>query len=115
VSTSRRTSSSRPPRRHWASALCSLSTGTICPGFARAVTDRAADDQRLLVGQRQGVPRVEGGQRRPQPDGTGDPVEHDVALHRGRPRGRVLADVRERRAELLDLGTEQVGLASRRR
>ena len=29
VRTRRRTSSARPPRRHWASALCSLSTGTI--------------------------------------------------------------------------------------
>ncbi len=28
VRTSRRTSCSRPPRRHWASALCSESTGT---------------------------------------------------------------------------------------
>ena len=38
VSTSRRTSSARPPRRHCASALCSLSTGTIWPGFASPVT-----------------------------------------------------------------------------
>ena len=38
VSTRRRTSSARPPRRHWASALCSESTGTIWPGRARAVT-----------------------------------------------------------------------------
>ena len=38
VSTSRRTSSARPPTRHWASAECSESTGTICPGAAVAVT-----------------------------------------------------------------------------
>ena len=38
VSTSRRTSSARPPRRHWASAECSESTGTIWPGLARPVT-----------------------------------------------------------------------------
>jgi hypothetical protein len=38
VSTSRSTSSARPPRRHWASAECSESTGTICPGAAAAVT-----------------------------------------------------------------------------
>ena len=38
VSTRRRTSSPRPARRHCASALCSLSTGTIWPGLARAVT-----------------------------------------------------------------------------
>ena len=38
VITSLRTSSAEPPRRHWAMALCSLSTGTIWPGFAAAVT-----------------------------------------------------------------------------
>ena len=38
VSTSRATSSPRPPRRHWASAECSESTGTIWPGRAAAVT-----------------------------------------------------------------------------
>ncbi len=38
VSTSRRTSSARPPTRHWARAECSESTGTICPGAAAAVT-----------------------------------------------------------------------------
>ena len=38
VSTSRRTSRAAPPRRHWASAECSESTGTIWPGFATART-----------------------------------------------------------------------------
>ncbi len=38
VSTSRATSSSRPPRRHCASAECSESTGTIWPGAAAAST-----------------------------------------------------------------------------
>ena len=38
VTMSRRTSSVRPPRRHWARALCSLSTGTIWPGPAAALT-----------------------------------------------------------------------------
>ena len=38
VSTRRRTSSARPPRRHCASAECSLSTGTIWPGAASLVT-----------------------------------------------------------------------------
>ncbi len=38
VSTSRRTSSARPPRRHWAIAECSESTGTIWPGAARPAT-----------------------------------------------------------------------------
>ena len=88
VSTSRRTSSARPPRRHCASALCSESTGTIWPGLARLGDQRAADDQRLLVGQREGVAGVERGQRRPQPDRAGDAVEHDVARPRRRPRSR---------------------------
>ena len=38
VSTRRRTSSARPARRHCASALCSLSTGTIWSSAARRVT-----------------------------------------------------------------------------
>lgn len=38
VTTSRRTSSAVPPRRHWAIAECSLSTGTIWPGAASALT-----------------------------------------------------------------------------
>ena len=38
VTTSRRTSSARPPRRHCAIAECSESTGTICPGAARPAT-----------------------------------------------------------------------------
>src|SRR5450631_1228217 len=33
-----RTSAPVPPRRHWAMALCSLSTGTIWPGLAAALT-----------------------------------------------------------------------------
>ena len=53
---------------------------------------RAADDQGLLVGEREGVAGVQRRQGRPEPDGTGDPVEHDVA---GRARGR---DRRLRRA-----------------
>ena len=38
VSTSRATSPRAPPRRHWASAECSESTGTSCPGAAAART-----------------------------------------------------------------------------
>ena len=38
VTTSRRTSCARPPRRHCAMALCSESTGTIWPGPAAALT-----------------------------------------------------------------------------
>ncbi len=38
VSTSRSTSPAAPERRHCASAECSESTGTICPGAAARVT-----------------------------------------------------------------------------
>ena len=47
--------------------------------------DRAADDQRLLVGQRQGAAGVERGERRPQPERTVDAVEHHVARASPRP------------------------------
>ena len=40
VSTRALTSRSAPERRHWARALCSESTGTICPGRAAPVTSR---------------------------------------------------------------------------
>ena len=71
-----------PPRRHCASALCSESTGTIWPGLRAVEDQRAAHDQGLLVGQREGGAGVERGQGRTQPDRPGDPVEDDVAGHR---------------------------------
>jgi hypothetical protein len=74
--------------------------------------DGAADDQRLLVGQRQGVARVERGERRPQTHGAGDAVEHHVALQRGRGAGRLLAEVGEGGGELVALAGEQVGVAA---
>ena len=64
VRISRRTSSARSPRRHWASAECSESTGTIWPGLAGRRDELSADDQRLLVGQRQRRPGLERGERR---------------------------------------------------
>ena len=49
-----------------------------------AVDDQgAADDQALLVGQRERVAGVERGQGGPQPDRTGDRVEHHVARPAG--------------------------------
>ena len=54
-----------PPRRHWASAECSESTGTIWPGsLHRRLDQRAAGDERLLVGQREGTAGAQRGQRR---------------------------------------------------
>ena len=79
VTTSRRTSSARPPRRHCASAECSESTGRSWPGGARAGDQRPARDERLLVRERDRAPGVEGGERGAQARGAGDRVEHDVA------------------------------------
>ena len=49
---------------------------------------RAADDQRLLVGQGERGAGVEGGEGGAQADGAGDAVEHDVARPARRPRWR---------------------------
>ena len=87
VSTSRATSPRAPPRRHWASAECSESTGTSCPGAAAARDQVAAGDQRLLVGQRDGAPGPQRREGRAQPDRAGDAVEDDVG-RAGRPAPR---------------------------
>ena len=68
VTTRRRTSSARPPRRHWAIAECSESTGTIWPGAASALTSGPADDERLLVGERQRGPGAQRGEGRLEAD-----------------------------------------------
>jgi hypothetical protein len=47
-------------------------------GCGGRLDERAADDERLLVRQRQHRPRLEGCQGRPQTDRPRDPVEHDV-------------------------------------
>ena len=77
--------------------------------------ERAAHDQRLLVGQRERRPGLERGQRRAQPDRAGDAVEHDVAGRRGGLGRGLLAETGERRGELLDLAREQVRVAAARR
>ena len=107
VSTSRRTSSARPPTRHWASAECSESTGTIWPGRGRGRDQRAADDQRLLVGQGQAVPGAQGGEGGFEPDGAGHPVEDDIAGPAGELGGRLGAGE--------DLGAAARGIARRQR
>ena len=48
------------------------------PGPRALLDERAADDQRLLVGQRQRAAGVQGGQRGGQPGRAGQPVEDDV-------------------------------------
>ena len=76
---------------------------------------RAAHDQGLLVGQRQGVAGVERGQGRAQPDGAGDAVEHHVAGHPRGLGGRLLAEPGGRRAELGDLAARRARRWSRPR
>ncbi len=76
----------------------------------RAVEDqRAAHDQGLLVGQREGRAGVECGQRRTQTDRPRDPVEDDVAGHRRGLGGGLLSEAVERGRELRHLLLEQVG------
>ncbi len=70
--------------------------------------ERAADDEGLLVGERERVAGLERGQRRPQPHGPGDAVEDDVAgAARGLGRG-LLAQAGVRRGELGHLLLEQL-------
>ena len=63
------TSSMRLPARHWKIALCSLSTGRIvAPLVLRCLGhQRARGDQRLLVGERDGPARLDGGHDRRRP------------------------------------------------
>ena len=81
------------------------------PGPGAAGDHRAADDQRLLVRQRERGAGVERGEGGPQPDGAGHPVEHDVAGQPGRLDRRPPRRARRDRAgrELGDLPLEQLG------
>ena len=88
VTTSRRTSSARPPRRHCAMAECSLSTGTICPGAAMRLDERPPDDERLLVGERERRAGAQGRERGLEADRAGDAVDDDVGLARRELRAR---------------------------
>jgi hypothetical protein len=81
-------------------------------GRGQAGDHRSADDQRLLVGQRQGVAGLERGDRGPQPHGPGDAVEHDVALQAGGLDGGVLPEPVVGRGELGDLLLEQLLLGA---
>ena len=83
VSTSRRTSRSAPARRHWASAECSESTGTIWPGAAAAVTSSPPMIRDSLLASASVLPGPQRRERGRQADGAGDAVEHDVRRPRG--------------------------------
>lgn len=61
-------------------------------GLGEALDQRAAHDERLLVGQGEGAARLEGGQGRGEADGAGDAVQDGVAVGCRQPRGRVRAD-----------------------
>ena len=64
VTTSRRTSSARPPRRHWAMARVLAVDGHDLAGRRERLDERAADDERLLVGERQGGAGAQRGEGR---------------------------------------------------
>ena len=78
------------------------------PGLRARSDHGSADDQRLLVGQGEGVARVERSQRGAQPHGTGHRVEHHVARRTGRLGGGILAQPGVRRSELGDLLLEEL-------
>ena len=69
-----------PARRHWWTAQCSESTGTIsAPGVPRARWhDRRPGDERLLVGQGQAPAGLEGGQGHRQPGEADHAVDDHV-------------------------------------
>ena len=84
-------------------------------GLRQRGDDRAADDQRLLVGQGQRVARLQRSHRGPQPDRPGDPVEHHVAGQPRRLGRRRLTEPGVRRPELRDLLLEELLLRPARR
>ena len=80
VSTSLSTVPGRSPAISWCSAECSESTGIdLRPGgLGQRRDELAADDQRLLVGQREVDPLPGSPRRRPQPGRADERVEHEV-------------------------------------
>ena len=99
VSTSRATSPRAPPRRHWASAECSESTGTSCPGCGRGQHERRRRRSATPCWPARPCARPASAERvGPQPDRAGDPVEDDVGGAGGELLGRPRAgqDLRQR-------------------
>ena len=78
MSTSRDTSARLPPRRHWASAECSESTGTIWPGAAARVTSVPPATSDSLLASARVAPLRSAASVGARPAGTGDSVEHHV-------------------------------------
>ena len=108
VSTSRATSPRAPPRRHCASAECSESTGTSCPGAAAAVTRSPPAISDSLLARATVRPAASAESVGTQADRAGDPVEDDVGGAGGELLGRPRAgqDLRQR---VLALGPAALG------
>lgn len=60
-------------------------------GLGQRLHQRAADDERFLVGEREGAARFQGGEGGGEADGTGDAVENGVAVGGGELGGGVRA------------------------
>lgn len=58
-------------------------------GLGQRLHQRPADDERLLVGEREGAARLQGGEGGREADGTRDAVEDGVAVGGGDLGGRV--------------------------
>ena len=83
VSTSRRTSARRPAAQALGQRrVLGVDARPAGPGAAARVTERAAGDQRLLVGEGHRAPGLQRGQGGPQPLRAGDRVEDDVGIER---------------------------------
>ena len=85
VSTTRSTSSGRPPCSAWKMALCSLSTGRTRPPRARGQVhdQRPGHDQRFLVGHGDGLAGFQGRPGARQPRRADDGRHHDVHFRVG--------------------------------
>ncbi len=75
---------------------------------------RAADHQRLFVGQGKDPPSSQCGQRCCKPGGARDPIEDDVTRHRRQLRGRIRArqDARQRELSLRPATSACLGVKS---
>ena len=80
VSTSASTSPAPRPCRHWWMALCSLSTGSSGDAAARAAADHqlARHHQHFLVGERDGLSGLDGGQHGLERRRARRRAQHDV-------------------------------------
>ncbi len=78
----RRTRSSLTARRHWCTAQCSESTGTIsAPGVDRdPLHDGTGCDQRFLVGEGQAPTGLQGGQGHREPGEADHAIDDDVGM-----------------------------------